>query len=250
MSKRDRIAVFLTVYDEEKLIAGVLEKIDDAYDIYVIDDGSNDRTVEISKKYNAEIISHPINLGQGMAVTTAFKCLLEKDYDFIIEMDGDGQHDPGEIPLFINKLNETAVDIVAGSRILGSNYKEAPLARKLFLKPLTFVLNKLTGYDISDSMCGFRAFRCRSLKKVKYIFEKMVEPEYIASEMWIRFSREGLTVDEVPITLSGRKHGFSYKGLFRYGWGVFSTIIRVKLDLYRSKRNKYPAKRQYPEVNE
>ena len=236
MSKTNKVAVFLTVYNEENLIPGVLEKIDRRYHIYVIDDGSNDRTVEISKKFGVDIISHPVNLGQGMAVITAFRILLEKNYDFIVEMDGDGQHDPKEIPLFINKLNETEVDIVAGSRILGTNYKGAPLARKFFLTPLTYLLNKLTGYSISDFMCGFRAFRCRSLKKIKYIFDEMVEPEYIASEMWIRFSRERLIADEVPITLFGRKHGFSYKGLIRYGWGVISTIIRTKLAILKSKK--------------
>lgn len=233
--KTSKIAVFLTVYNEEKLIARVLEKIDTRYDVYVIDDGSTDRTVEISKKYGAKIVSHPINMGQGMAVITAFKILLEKDYDIIIEIDGDGQHDPTEIPLFQKKLEETGVDIVAGSRILGRSYKGAPLARRLFLTPLTFVLNKLTHYTISDSMCGFRAFRNASLRKKKYIFDEMVEPEYIASEMWLCFSKEGLKVDEVPITLSGRKHGFSYKGLFRYGWGVVSTIIRTKFTLFKKK---------------
>jgi glycosyltransferase involved in cell wall biosynthesis len=236
MPKTNRIAVFITVYNEEKAIAGVLEEISSIFDVYVIDDGSTDGTVEISKKYGAEIISHPVNLGQGSAVITAFKVLLEKNYDFIIEIDGDGQHDPKEIPLFIKKLEKSGVDIVAGSRILGSNYKKAPFARRFFLKPLTFVLNALTGYHISDFMCGFRAFRSSSLKKIRYIFDEMVEPEYIASEMWIRFSGEDLTAGEVPITLSGRKHGFSYKGLFRYGWGVISTIIRAKLTIVKYKK--------------
>jgi glycosyltransferase involved in cell wall biosynthesis len=153
-------------------------------------------------------------------------------------MDGDGQHDPEEITLFIKKIEETGADIIAGSRILGSNYKNAPFLRRIFLKPLTWLLNRLTGYTISDSMCGFRAFRGESLRKVSHVFNDMLEPEYIASEMWIKFSHEGLTAAEIPITLADRKHGFSYKGLFRYGWGVISTIIRARMDIWKYKYKK------------
>jgi glycosyltransferase involved in cell wall biosynthesis len=231
-----KVAVFLTAYNEEKVIAGVLAQIDPAYHSYVIDDGSSDRTVEISRAAGAKVVCHPVNLGQGGAVLTAFNLLLDMDYDVIVEMDGDGQHDPREIPMFLEKLESTGVDIVAGSRVLGSDYKGAPIARKLFLKPLTILLNRLTGYHISDSMCGFRAFRCAAFNEKKSLFSEMLEPEYIASEMWLRFSHAGLTADEVPVTLAGRRHGFSYKGLFRYGWGVFSTIIRTKLSILKDNQ--------------
>jgi len=231
--ERTKIAVFITAFNEESVISEILSSIDSAYDVFVIDDGSTDKTPEIAKEMGAKVVSHSINLGQGMTLLTAFKLLTKKDYDIIIEMDGDGQHDPKEIPKFVNKMIETDVDILAGSRILGSSYKDAPFARKVFLKPLTWLLNRLSGYNISDSMCGFRAFRGKALKKVRHLFDDMIEPEYIASEMWIKFAKAGLTVVNVPITLSGRKHGSSYKGLFRYAWGVISTIIRAKLDTYK-----------------
>lgn len=97
------------------------------------------------------------------------------------------------------------------------------------------VLNKLTGYNISDSMCGFRAFRVETLKKVAPYLNDLVETEYIASEMWIRFARAGLTATEVPINLHKRQRGSSYKGhaLLRYGFGIVRTIIRAKLDTFK-----------------
>ncbi|MCP5045537.1 MAG: hypothetical protein GY940_00075, partial [bacterium] len=122
-----------------------------------------------------------------------------------------------------------------GSRIKGNDYKKAPWARKVFLKPLTRLLNRLTGFRLTDSMCGYRAYRVSSLKRIKEIFDDFKEPEYMASEVWIKFSRAGLTVKEVPIALGERKFGFSYKGLFRYGWGVASTIIRSEMDLYKDR---------------
>jgi glycosyltransferase involved in cell wall biosynthesis len=231
--KKGGTAVFVTAYNEEKVIGDVLSLINGSYDVFLIDDGSDDKTAEIARNHGAEVISHPINLGQGMAVITAFELLAEKDYDIVIEMDGDGQHDPREISKLVDKMQETGADIVAGSRVLGSNYKGAPLARKVFLSPLTWVLNRLTGYKISDSMCGFRGFRGGSLARVRHLFGDMLEPEYIASEMWIKFAKSGLTAVDVPITLSGRRQGYSYKGLYRYAWGVISTTIRSKLDTYK-----------------
>lgn len=233
MHKKERIAVLIEAYNEEKNIGRLLSSIDDAYERYVVDDASTDKTCVIAGDNGAKVISQAINLGQGLAFITGMKVLLEKDYDFIVHLDADGQHAPEEIPVFIEKFKGSDADVVQGSRTLGSGHKNAPWARKVFLAPLTWVLNRLTGYELSDSMCGFRAFRVRTLKKVEHLFDDMVEPEYLASEMWIRFARAGLKVVDVPVSLSDRGHGFSYKGLFRYGWGVISAIIRTKLDTYK-----------------
>lgn len=233
-----KAAIFLTAYNESSMIGSVLEKINKSYDIYVIDDGSTDTTPEICRNKGVNVISHIINLGQGNAVVTMFKLACLLDYDIILHLDADGQHDPAEIPIFIKKFEETNVDVVQGSRILGKNYKNAPFARKLFLKPLTYLLNKMTGYNMSDSMCGYRGFRVEALKKISFLFNEMSESEYLASEMWIKFSKYGLRITDVPIQMSERKYGISYKGLFRYGWGVITAIIRAKLDVYKNKQNK------------
>jgi len=233
----EKVAVFITAFNEGAVIGDILGQINEGFDVYVIDDGSTDRTAEIAKEAGARVVSHPINLGQGLAVITMFKIAVAIDYDFIVHIDGDGQHDPKDIPKFLEKMKETGADIVAGSRLLGSNYEGAPLSRRMLLSPLTWVLNKLTGYNISDSMCGFRAFRGEVLKKITPILDEMVETEYLASEMWIRFARAGLTATEVPINLSARKHGSSYKGhaLARYGLGIIRTIFRAKLDTYKAR---------------
>ena len=236
--KQYRIAVFITAFNEEDAVGDVISLIDDSYDIYLIDDGSNDRTPEIAKKKGAKVISHCLNLGQGMAILTAFRLLAKKNYDIVIEMDGDGQHDPREISKFIDKIQETGADVVTGSRIIGSDYKGAPFARRFFHPLLTCILNKLTGYKISDYMCGFRAYRGTALKKVEYLFDEIVEPEYMASERWIKFANAGFSATEVPIKLASRKYGHSKKGLVRFGWGIISTIIRSKLDTYKYKYRK------------
>jgi len=222
-----KVGVTIGVLNEEANIGQVLDRVPEGYDVLILDDGSTDNTVAVAEKYGAKLISHLTNLGQGFAVITSFKAAILNDYDIIVEMDGDGQHDPLEIPKFIKKMEETGADIVVGSRVIGTNYDEAPFFRKTFLPYFTWIINKLTGYNMTDSMCGFRAFRAPSLRKVAHIFDDMLEPQYLAAEMFLRFSKEGLTVEEVPINLRDRGFGFSYKGLFRYGWGVTRAIIRT-----------------------
>ena len=225
-----KVLVTITTYNEEKNIEKVLREIPDNYDVLVVDDGSVDGTVDIVKKFRHKIAIHQLNLGQGTAVITSFKIGIIENYDILIEMDGDGQHDPQEIPKFVEVLSKTTDDIVVGSRLLGNNHQDAPFLRRTFLPYFTWVFNKITGYKLTDSMCGFRAFRVNSLKKTISELENMFEPQYLAAEMFIRFSKAGLTVTEIPITLGNRLSGNSSKGLFRYGMGVSRAILKSFLD--------------------
>jgi len=226
-----RTVVTLTALNEAKNIEAIIPKIiEQGYDCILVDDGSNDGTPELAQHLGATVISHSINLGQGYAVLTSFKAALKKNCDLIIEMDADGQHDPCEIPLFIKKMEETKADIVVGSRILGSNYANAPFFRKTFLPYFTWFINKLTGYQMTDAMCGFRAFRKESLKSVAPVLDSMLEPQYLAAEMFIRFAKAGLSVEEIPIVLKDRLSGGSYKGFARYGFGILKAISKTLTD--------------------
>lgn len=225
-----KTAVLITVFNEEKNIGKVIRNIDTKYDVYIVDDGSTDNTVKAVKKLGAFVIKLPLNLGQGSATISGYKLLLQKDYDVIVKLDGDGQHDPHEIEHLIDKMEKSNLDLVVGSRILGTNYIDAPFLRKTFLPLYTRIINFLSGYNLTDCMCGFRAFRVESLKKVVHIFDTMLEPQYIAAEMFLRFSRAGFTAGEVPIHLLERNSGASYKGTLRYGYGVLRAIIRTYLD--------------------
>lgn len=225
-----KVLVTITVFNEQKNIEAVLRKIPTEYDVLVVDDGSTDQTVEIAKNLGAKVAIHPVNLKQGPAVITSFKIGLMKDYDMLIEMDGDGQHDPKDIPKFVEALNNSDYDIVVGSRILGKDYKTAPFLRRTVLPHLTSVINRITGYQMTDSMCGFRAFRTSSLRKVIDELEQMFEPQYLAAEMFIRFAHAGLTITEVPIELKERASGRSTKGTLRYGWGVGRAILKTFLE--------------------
>lgn len=226
-----KVIVTLTAFNEGRNVGEIISKIkQQEYDCLLVDDGSQDDTLKIAKSLGAWVLKHPVNLGQGYAVLTSFKVALMQDCDIIIEMDADGQHNPYEIPLFIDKFKKTAADIVVGSRILGSNHPNAPFFRKTFLPYFTGVINLLTGYSMTDALCGFRAFRKDSLLEAAPLLDVMLEPQYLAAEMFIRFAKAGMRVEEVPIRLGDRSSGCSYKGFARYGFGILKAIIKTLTD--------------------
>jgi glycosyltransferase involved in cell wall biosynthesis len=227
---KSNIIIILTAYNEENNLSALLSIIPEQFDVLIVDDGSRDNTQEVALNYGCQVVRHPINLGQGAAAVTGYRMAVLEGYDLIVKMDADGQHNPEEILYFIEKLENTQCDIVIGSRRLGSNYDTAPFFRKTFLPLYTFIINKLTGYNMTDAMSGFRAFRTSSFKNIVRIFDDMIEPQYLASEMFVRFAKAGLTVEEIPINMRERMTGSSHKGFIRYGWGVLKAIIRTFID--------------------
>jgi glycosyltransferase involved in cell wall biosynthesis len=225
-----KAVVLITAYNEEKNIENIVARILPKYDIFVVDDGSEDNTAKIAQKVGARTIRLPLNIGQGAATIAGYKAILEKDYDVIVKMDGDGQHDPDEIEHFVTAMQTEKYDIIVGSRRLGTNYRSAPFLRRTFLPFYTWLINVATGYTMTDSMCGFRAFRTTSLNRVFPLLNNSLEPQYLAAEMFVRFSRAGLSVGEIPINLLERESGSSYKGVFRYGLGVLKALLKALLD--------------------
>jgi glycosyltransferase involved in cell wall biosynthesis len=229
-AKSLRVLIGIPAYNEADNLPQLLDKLRGRYDVVVVDDGSDDETPEVARAHGAMVLRHIINLGQGAADITKYKFAIDQGYDVLIDMDADGQHDPSEIKVFLDRYDQGDCDIVQGSRILGTDYKEAPFFRRTFLPHYSWLLNKLTGYDLTDYMCGMKAYRVTALKKLRAVLENMIEPQYLAAEAFIRFSKENFRVVEVPINLKKRASGVSRKGLFRYGFGVLRAILRTFMD--------------------
>lgn len=226
-TQKNKILVKIAAFNEEENIGDVLEAMPKGVDVLVIDDGSSDNTVDKALEFGALVIRHPVRLGQGSADVTGFKYAFMKEYDFVVEMDGDGQHDPADIPRFINTLQEGNADIVTGSRVTGSNHPDNSPLRNFFLPYYTKLINYLTGYSLTDGMCGFKAFRMQTLIMHKNIYDQVIETQYLASELYIRFAHRQLSVVEIPIHIDTRKSGTSRKGTLRYGIQVIKIMVRV-----------------------
>lgn len=236
IENRKKILVKMSAFNEEKNIGTVLDRIPEDMDVLVVDDGSDDLTAEVARSRGAMVIRHQINMGQGVGDLTGFNAAFDLGYEYVIEMDADGQHRPEDIPVFVNELeNNPGCDFITGSRVIGTQQGAACNVRKTFLPVYTKIINWASGYQLTDAMCGFKAYKTASIRKYRKLLDELVETEYIAAEMLIKFGSAGLRVKEVPVTIKERESGKSRKGTFRYGFAVAWIILRTVLKKDRNK---------------
>ena len=184
--------IVIAAYNEEKKITNVIKDIKkQGYNnIVVVDDGSKDKTYKIAKKENVDVLKHIINLGKGAAIKTGCDYALKKDAKILILIDADGQHEPKEIPKFLEKIKKA--DIVFGYRAFN---KKMPKILSFGNKFINLTIKILYGLNLKDTQCGYRAMTSKTYKKVKWkAIDYAMESEMIANT-----GKHHLKYAEVPI---------------------------------------------------
>ena len=166
-----KVSIIIPVYNEENTIGVVVEQIRALYpefEVIVVDDGSNDKTDEVARSAGASVNRHPYNMGNGSAVKTGIRAATG---DVLVFMDGDGQHDPNEIPQLIRPIVQDKTDVVIGSRFIDSNsVPEMPLYRRFGARLITKLANWVAKTDVKDAQSGFRAYNRQALEGLS-VFE-------------------------------------------------------------------------------
>ena len=227
--------VIIPTYNEKDNIRTVIERLQALpieLDILIIDDNSPDGTADIVRELQADdphifMINRPAKLGLGTAYITGFRWALERDYEYILEMDADLSHNPDDVPRLIQEC-ENGYDLVIGSRyVSGVNVINWPMSRLL----LSYCGNKfasiLTGISVKDCTGGFKCFRRELLEKLDldkvsssgYSFQ--VEINYYA---W----KKGFRITEIPIVFTDRKHGVSKMSTRILSPKVYTSSARVR----------------------
>jgi len=215
----------IPAYNEENYISLVVDKTKQYVDqVIVIDDGSIDSTAEIAKKSGAIVLRHEKNKGKGEALNTALRFAKKLEVGVLIFLDGDGQHDPNEIPKIIRPILEGRADLVIGSRYLVKN--KIPKYRMIGQKILNAVTNISSGIKVSDSQSGFRGL---SQKAIHY-FEFHEKGLAVESEMQFLVKRNGLKLIEVPIS-TDYSNGLK-RNPFIHGLEVLLRIISLSVRFY------------------
>ncbi|GEM_PF-182385 len=219
---KNNILIFIPVYNEAEYVEEILEEVRNSapnIDILVIDDGSTDNTPQIlEKETGLHYLRHSENEGYGKTLIDGFEFAIARNYQYIITMDCDKQHQPDEIIKFTEAVKDEDWDIVSGSRYLEvSNEKscKVPEDRKKINNRITGYINSLTGYNLTDSFCGFKLYKVTSLKKLK-----LTEHGYgMPLELWIQAWRHNFKIKEVPVALiyldRDRDQTSSYRKVFR-----------------------------------
>lgn len=196
--------VLIPVYNEEKQLDALLSEMRELdFDTLVIDDGSEDGTADVAKAYNVKLIRNEVNLGKGTALRRGFEYALEKGYDLIFTMDGDGQHRPEDLLKIYKHYFRSGADIIIGNRMW--NPIGMPLIRKVTNRVMSKIISFLTKTHIPDSQCGLKLIRREVLCNVDISSRKFE----IESEILIRAIRKGYKVESMPILSIYHAHSSS-----------------------------------------
>jgi glycosyltransferase involved in cell wall biosynthesis len=194
--EKARTAAIIPAYNEEKHIGDVVrrtrQKLDD---VLVVDDGSGDKTVDRAREAGAEVIVHPENRGKGETIKTGLRHWQERQIDFIVILDADGQHRPEEIDRFVAAaLSANEPKLILGNRM--DDVSSMPRLRQMVNRWMSRRISAVCGQAIPDTQCGFRMLH-RQL--IPDLLGGAARFDY-ETEMLIVASRRGFRIDSVPIS--------------------------------------------------
>ena len=200
------VLIVIPAWNEEQNIDSVVSETFAALPethILVVDDGSTDDTAQRARNAGAHVISLPVNLGVGGAMRAGFKFARQFGYSRVVQVDGDGQHDPNYVPALIDQLEDH--DIVIGARFAGKGDYEVGGPRKWAMSMLSLVLSAVCGTKLTDTTSGFKAMGPRAVE----LFSRRYPAEYLGDtiEALMIARHAGLTVTQVPVSMRVRANG-------------------------------------------
>ena len=206
--REGRKLIIIPAYNESEAILNTIEMVKKAapdYDYIVINDCSKDNTKDVLVKNRIPYIDLPINLGIGGAVQTGYKYAADNGYQIAVQIDGDGQHDPGYLKIMEKELTEKNLDMVIGSRFIENEGFQSSRMRRMGIHFFTNLIKLCTGKTITDPTSGLRM----AGKKVIDLFTVNYPKDYPEPETVVFAIIEGCRIGEVPVVMKERQGGVS-----------------------------------------
>lgn len=218
--KRSSVAALIPAYREEAHIGDVVRRVKEQLQhVLVVDDGSPDATAERARAGGAEVIVHEQNAGKGAAIKTGFRALLDRGIEYVIILDGDGQHLPEEISRFLESAEHTPAGIYIGNRMCDT--VKMPFLRLYTNRYMSWQISRLCGHPVPDTQCGFRMIH-RDV--IPSLFCECSGYDY-ETEMILIAGRAGHRIVSVPVSTVYADEQSKINPL-RDGYRFFKLIAR------------------------
>lgn len=228
------LMILIPAYNEEGAVGGVVEEVRAAMPgvpVLVVDDCSQDGTRSVARLAGADVLSLPHHLGLGGCVQAGYRLAFELGYDFVIRVDGDGQHDPRDIPAILDALKTAGCEMVIGSRFVDGSGAHTSFVRALGILLFRAVLRPILGKSVRDPTSGFVGVNRTALA----VFSRSFPLEYPEIEALVVLQRKRFRFVEVPCRMRPRRSGRSSITALRSLYylahvllGVFVNILKFE----------------------
>jgi glycosyltransferase involved in cell wall biosynthesis len=232
----DRRLAVVPAYNEADTVGRVVRALHHhapAWDVLVVDDGSTDQTGSRARRAGAEVLRLPFNLGIGGAMQAGFVYALEGKYELMVQVDADGQHDPGEIATLLHALDtHPDVDMVCGSRFLTEDRQyPAPISRRTGIHLFAFLLSRIVGQRVSDPTSGFRLYNRRAIE----LFARDYPHDYPEVEAVLMLHHHRLSMREEQVHMYVRGGGVSSISSGKSVYYMIKVLLAIGVGLVRRR---------------
>lgn len=233
-----KTVVLIPAYNEAPRIGALVHRVREIcpqHDVVVVNDGSRDDTARVSREAGAEVLSHPFNMGYGVTIQTGYKYAFCYGYDYLIQMDGDGQHDPAFLPRLLAPVLAGETDFALGSRFLGKDSYSPTAARRVGMVFFSWLISSLIHQRITDSTSGFQAFNRRV---IEFFTTEVFPCDYPDADMILTLHRAGFRIAEVPVTMRASVNGKSMHAGWKPLYYMFKMLLSIFVTLLRKRETK------------
>ncbi|HEX6897012.1 MAG TPA: glycosyltransferase family 2 protein [Bryobacteraceae bacterium] len=231
----DNVLVLIPAFNEAGAVADVVREVRMVMPkatILVVDDASKDATVERASGAGAEVLRLPYHLGLGGCVQAGYRMAYELGYDYVIRVDGDGQHDPRYIPELLKALRTSGCHMVIGSRFYEANGKHTSIVRAIGIWVFRLVLRPILGKPVHDPTSGFVGVNREALQ----VFSQSFPLEYPEIEALVVLQRKRFRFEEVPCKMRARKAGRSSITAVKSRYYIIHVLLGVFVNILKFER--------------